>query len=49
MQTVPESSLKQEDKENSVCHELQTNHQLMNEHAMKLHTYRINRGVHGAS
>ena len=45
---MPERSQKQEDKANSVCHELQTI-QLMNEHAMKSHTNRINRGVHGAS
>ena len=47
--TVPESSQKQEDKGNSVCHELQTNHQPMSKYAMKSHTYRVNRGVHGAS
>ena len=43
LQTVPESSQKQEDKVNSECHELQTNPQLRNEH-----TCRINRGVRGA-
>ena len=34
LQTVLESSQKQEDKVNSACHELQTNHQQMSEHAM---------------
>ena len=43
------SSQKQEDKVNSACYELQTNHQQMSEHGMKSHTCRINRGVHGAS
>ena len=36
---------------NSVCHEFETNPQLKserNEHAMKSHTCRINRGVRGA-
>ena len=41
---------KQDDKANSVCHELQTNHLLKSERVMKSHTYRINRGVRdGAS
>ena len=48
LKIVPESSQKQEDTVNSVCHELQTNPQLRNEHAMKSHTCRINRGVRGA-
>ena len=48
LKIVPESSQKQEDKVNSVCHELQTNPQLRNEHAMRSHTCRINRGVRGA-
>ena len=34
---------------NSACHELQTNHQKIGEHAMKSHTYGINCGVHGVS
>ena len=45
LQTVPESSQKQEDKVNSVYHEPQMNPQLRNEHAMKSHICRINRGV----
>ena len=49
LQTVPESSRKQEDKVNSARHELQWKHPQMSEHAMKSRTYRINRGVHGAS
>ena len=49
LQTVPESSRKQENKVNSACHELQWKHPQMSEHAMKSRTYRINRGVHGAS
>ena len=48
LKIVPESSQKQEDMVNSVCHELQTNPQLRTEHAMKSHTCRINRGVRGA-
>ena len=46
---VPESLPRQEDKENSACRELQMNRLLKSEHAMKSHTYRINRGVHCAS
>ena len=41
LKIVPESSQKQEDKVNSVCHELQTNPQLRNEHAMKSHTLAV--------
>ena len=47
-EAVPESSQKQEDKVNSVCQQFQTNRHLLREHATKSHTYRINRGVHGA-
>ena len=39
LQTVPENSRKQEEKENSVCHELQRNHQQTNARAMKSHAY----------
>ena len=49
LRTVPESLSRQEDKENSVCRELQKNRLLKSEHVMKSHTYRINRGMHGAS
>ena len=35
-------------RRNSMCHELQTNPQVRNEHAMKSHSCRINRGLRGA-
>ena len=47
LKTVSESSQKQDDKVNSVYHELQINPQLRNEHPMKSHICRINRGVRG--